>query len=148
MEREYRFDNNPWGVILGLIIFLAVLFGMFWLAGQIMRLLWIIFPLFVIGAALLDYKVIVGYFRWLKKTTKKNLPLGIAAILLSVIGFPVVSVFWFWQAYRNYSLRKQRKSDAGDPLELGEYIDFEELEKREKQKLRDKDKGDGLEGMV
>jgi len=148
MEREYRFDNNPWGVILGLIIFLAVLFGMFWLAGQIMRLLWIIFPLFVIGAALLDYKVIVGYFRWLKRTTQKNLPLGIAAILLSVIGFPVVSVFWFWQAYRNYNRRKQQTSDAGDPLELGEYIDFEELERREEQKVKDKDKRDGLEGMV
>ncbi len=148
MNRDYKFDINPWNVIVGLLIFVVLFLGVFWLARMVFRLLMFLSPFLIIGAAILDYKVIVGYFRWLGMLLKRNTPMGIAAILLSAVGFPLVSAFWFGRALMNYRNRKAQRQEAGEPLELGEYIDFEEIKQREKRKIKQARGGDELDGIV
>jgi len=80
----------------------------------------------LIVALIVDYKVVTGYGKWLVKLTKDNALLGIGAILLTVLGFPLVSLFLLGKAL----LRKRVKDAREEAMQQreGEYIEYEELD--------------------
>jgi hypothetical protein len=119
-------DNSPFGTIIGLLLMALIFVGLFMLAGFIFRILAYLAPALIILALILDYKVVLNYGKWLINTVKRNPVLGIAAIVLTVIGFPLVSAFLAGKAFLTRSAKKGRRQQEGETP--GEYIDFEEVE--------------------
>ncbi|MCB0562659.1 MAG: hypothetical protein KDD09_27095, partial [Phaeodactylibacter sp.] len=83
-------------------------------------------PIMIIAALIIDYKVVLGYLKWLVGLLKENLLLGIGAIVLSVLGFPVLSVFLLGKALFKRQVRKSE--EEGRVSQKGEYIEYEELD--------------------
>ena len=118
--------ENPFGALIGILVFVLGMIGLFYLARFLFRLLYLLSPILLIATLILDYRVVWGYIRWLSQLLKQNTALGIAAILLTFFGFPVVTAFLFGKALLGSRARKiQRERQEEKP---GEYIDFEEID--------------------
>ncbi len=105
------------------VFFLVVLF---FLARFIFRILYFLSPIFLIAALIIDYKVVVNYGKWLVNTVKQNPLLGICAIVLSIFGSPLVSVYLLGRPLFN-----KRIKDVEQEFEkrtTGEIVDFEEID--------------------
>ena len=98
----------------------------------------------LIGALVIDYKVVLNYGKWLVNLFKSNWPLGIGAGLLTFFGFPVIAGFLFVKALLSRKVNNLRQE--AERRHQGEFIEYEELDDtpikrielppiREKQKL-------------
>jgi uncharacterized membrane protein YkvI len=123
-RNEFQFrSNNTWG---GLIVLIVLLVLLFFIARGIFKLLSFVAPILLIAAAIIDHTVIVGSVHWLVKLLKRNVLIGLGAIVLSIVGFPVVSAFLLGRALMNRKVKSMERQArvARD----GELIDYEELE--------------------
>lgn len=120
-----------------LLIAIVALIMLFVVARFIFRILYFLSPFLLIATAIIDYKVITGYVGWLINLTKRNIGLGIAAIIMSLLGFPIVTVGLFGKALLNRQVRqmKQKQHDEVVRPEIGEYVDFEEVKKEPPMRL-------------
>jgi hypothetical protein len=124
--KEFKFGgrSNPLGnlgPLFGLIIFLVI--GYFLITG-LFGLLAKLSPFLLIGAAILDYTVILDYGKFIIKLLKENPLMGLIAILLSIIGYPVLFGFLLFKAYA----RKKVKSFVERvEKEKNKYDDYEEV---------------------
>lgn len=125
----YRFNmpgrNNPnplWSILIGVFFLVAL----FFVARFIFRILYFLSPLFLIAALIIDYKVVVNYGKWLVSLVKKNAVLGIGAIVMSIFGFPLVSVYLAGRALFNKRIKEAEQ--AYETKTQGEVVDFEELD--------------------
>jgi len=151
-RREYKMEStNPWAVVLGLLVFVLILVGLFWIARIFFTLLYYASPFLLLATLFLDRKVILNYIQWLSGLVKRNALLGILAIVLSLVGFPVVSGYLFVRALLNWRLRKMEKEV--ESRQRGEYVDFEELQSPDEldldppsraERRRDEDERDRL----
>ena len=129
MRFEYRSTNkSPLSGIIGLVVLALVLVGLFMLARFIFRILAFLAPVLIIVALILDYKTVLGYGKWLINLVKENPLMGILAIVLTVLGFPLVSAFLAGKAYLNRNVKQAEKEQ--EVQKPGEYIDFEEIEEK------------------
>lgn len=122
IERMIKVSRiNPLFLLLGVAVFFVALF---YLAKGIFTLLSWAFPVFLVGALILDYKVVLGYVKWLFNSLKSNPVFGIVATVLTVLGIPFVSVFLFLRALAS------RGMDPGVAVKntQGDYIPYEEVE--------------------
>lgn len=121
-----------------LLIAVVALILMFVIARFIFRLLYFISPFLLIATAIIDYKVITGYVGWLINLTKRSTGLGIAAIILSLLGFPIVTAGLFGKALLNRQVRKMQQQQRDEVVhpEIGEYVDFEEVKKEREKPMR------------
>lgn len=119
-------SNNPLSALAGLLIFVVVLVALFMLARFVFRILAFLSPALIIAALILDYKTVTGFGKWLIDQVRSNPLLGIAAIVLTVLGFPLVSAFLAGKALLTRNVRKAREEQ--EQQQRGEYIDFEELD--------------------
>lgn len=138
-RREYNFSGfrpgngkSPFNLG-GLLIAIVALIMLFVVARFIFRILYFLSPFLLIATAIIDYRVITSYITWLINMTKRNALLGIGAIVLSIIGFPIVSAGLFGKALFNRQVRQAQKEKQQEMIrpEIGEYVEFEEV-KREK----------------
>ncbi len=126
-EYNYNSNNNsPFGGIVGLIIGVFLIIGLFWFVQFLFRILWAVFPFFLIATAILDYKVLVNYGKWVVKLFQRSWIAGAAIGFLSVVGAPLVTLMLFGRALFNRRV-KQVKGEA-ERQQQGEYTDFEELD--------------------
>ncbi|MFT4566065.1 MAG: Na+-transporting methylmalonyl-CoA/oxaloacetate decarboxylase gamma subunit [Saprospiraceae bacterium] len=122
IERMIKVSRvNPLFLLLGVAVFFVVLF---WLAKGIFTLLSWAFPAFLVGALIINYRVVLGYVKWLFSSLKRNPVFGIIAIVLSVIGIPFVSVFLFMRALATRGMDQSSTSLT----KIGNYIPYEEVE--------------------
>ncbi|NBC07197.1 MAG: hypothetical protein GVY26_08390 [Bacteroidetes bacterium] len=128
---QYRYsfnssNNNPFSTLIGIVLGVLFLLGLFFIARFIFTILYYLSPIMLIVALIVDYKVVTGYGKWLLRLTKDNALLGIGAILLTVLGFPLVSLFLLGKAL----LRKRVKDAQEEAMQQreGEYIEYEELD--------------------
>ncbi len=129
MRFEYRSKNkSPISGIFGLIILALVLVGLFMLARFVFRILAFLAPVLIIVALILDYKTVIGYGKWLVNLVKQTPLMGILAIVLTVLGFPLVSAFLAGKAYLSRNVKQAEKEQ--EPQREGEYIDFEEVDEQ------------------
>lgn len=135
-RREYRFgipDNggrgrspfNFGGILVGIIALILI----FVVARFVFRLLYFLAPILLIATAIMDYRVLLGYGRWIGNMLRQNILLGIGAIVLTIVGFPIVAAGLFGKALLNRQLRKAPPYEQQQqPLvKLGEYVEFEEV---------------------
>lgn len=130
---------NPLVLLLGLIFGLYMIF--WFLKTIVFKVLYFIAPVLIIAALVFNYRVVLGYGKWLMDSFKGSPWFGIIATLLTIVGYPFVSAFL---AYRAYQLRGDiyKKPDS----KQGDYVKFEEIGKddfldikKESKKSRDMD---------
>jgi hypothetical protein len=122
-RNEFQIRSNTWG---GLIVLIGLLILLFFIARGIFTLLSYVAPVLLIATAIIDHKVIIGYVHWLVGLLKRNILIGLGAIVLSVIGFPVVSALLLGRALIN---RKVKDYDRrAQSIHEGELVDYEELD--------------------
>jgi len=148
-RREYRFDknNNPFSSVLGVIFMVLALVALFIVARFMVRILYFVAPVILIAAAIVDYKVIMDYGKWLVRLTKRNTLMGIGSIALSVIFYPFVGIFLLGKAL--FKRRVRQAEEEQRQMQEGEYIDFEdvsddtlELPRMEKSERKEEKKDD------
>ena len=145
MSFRARFDlgkTNPVNLIIGILIMVAVFSGLFKLTQWLFTLLDYVSPLLLIATLISEINGVKDYIQSLGKLVKRNTPLGIAAIALSVVFAPVPIAYLFIKALMKRKVDKfiedQRRIEEGD------LVDFEELESRplkrnETRRLNDDD---------
>src|SRR5262245_46908387 len=76
--------------ILGFIFFVGSLVLLFFIARGIFKILTIASPALIIMALLINYRTVLGYLRFMINLLRRNPFGGIIAIILSIIGFPIL----------------------------------------------------------
>ena len=144
-RQEYSFKGNTLTTIL---VFVLVFAGIYFVAKGVFWFLSLLAPVLLIAALIIDYRVALNYGKWLIQLTRNNLLAGLGAILLSVLGYPIVFALLLGKALINRKLR-QLKQDEQLRRE-GELIDFEEVDSRQhrvelpplREREAEKEKGD------
>jgi hypothetical protein len=126
-------DNKPGGFAQfkswqSLLIMAGVMILIFVVARAFLKLLYFVAPVLIIVTAIINYKVILNYFKNIGNIFKKNPMMGIGAGLLSAFFYPVVIGFLFVQALL---YRKADKIQKEVEQKKGEYVEYEELESHE-----------------
>ncbi len=137
-------NRNPLVSLLVTVAIIACIYfaakGLFWLLNLI------VIPLFII-TLILDYKVVLNYFKWLG-TLVQNSPLsGVAMGALTVMAYPVIVAFLFAKALIVNRFQKIMQNNTGHnnnphqaPQHEDEYIEYEEIKEepieRPKAKVR------------
>jgi 4-amino-4-deoxy-L-arabinose transferase-like glycosyltransferase len=121
-KSEFGLSGNS---IIGAIVMVVALVAIWILAGFIIGLLYKWALLLLIPTAIIDHKVITGYFKWLMRLARKNIGTGLAAIVLSAIGYPFVTLFLFGKALFKRKI-KQVEKEVKKQKE-GEFVEYEEL---------------------
>ncbi len=130
--RQYRYSfnssnsNNPFSTIIGIVLGILFLLGLFYVARFIFTIMYYLSPLMIIAALIIDHRVVVDYGKWLVRQTKSNPVVGVIAILLSVLGFPLVSLFLLGKALLRKKVKDVQKE--AERQREGEFIEYEELD--------------------
>lgn len=123
-------DNTggPFNSIVGILMVVGVILAIYYISSLVFKLLYFISPVLLVATLIIDYKVVVNFGKWLISLIKRNTVLGIGATLLSLVAYPITSVFLLGSALfkrkvnqvrTNYQMQKE-----------GELVDFEEIESR------------------
>lgn len=131
-ERKSPFSLNS-NSIIGAVVGVAVLVGIFIVAKFIFGLMYQYAWLLLIPTALIDYKVITGYFKWLGRLLKGNTTVGLAATVISALAYPFVSIFLFGKAM--FKRKIKQAQEEVQQKEAGEFVDFEEVADEPKLQL-------------
>lgn len=118
--------QSPFSSITAVIIALAVLVVLFFLARFVFNILYYLSPIFLIATLFIDRSVIIDYLKWIRKLFKRDIIIGVGAAVLSIFGFPILSAFLFAKA-----LFKKRVKDAAEEARVrreGRLIEYEEVE--------------------
>ena len=126
---EYRFggnNNSPLSGIVGILVGVLFFIGLFYFLQFLFRLLWILLPVILIITAIIDYKVILGYGKWIVRLFQRNWVTGAIAGFLSIVGAPVVTLFLLGKAL--FQKRIKEAQSAHEERVQGEYVEFEEVD--------------------
>jgi len=122
-QKGFQIKGNSWGAIAILVV---AFIGVFFVARGIFWLLNLVAPILLIAALIIDYKVLINYVKWLVDLTKRNVLIGLVAIVLSIIGYPIVFAFLLGRALMNRKVKEIEKQERAH--REGELVDYEELE--------------------
>lgn len=128
-------NSNSFLRMVGGVIFLGVvLYVLYLFLSSIFTVLSWIAPILLILTAIIDYKVIINYGKMVLNRLQDNLPIGILLVLLTIIGFPVVSGLLFFRALLGRQLINVSGGTMANEVyrqmqkESTEYADYEDLE--------------------
>jgi len=151
-RRNSNTPRNPLGLIVSIGIAVLVLVALFMIARFIFTILMYAAPILLVAALIIDYKTVVNYGKWLIALTKKQTVMGIIAIVLTVVGFPVVAAFLFGKALITNRVKEKNETtqQQEQQAQIGEYIDYEEVEEEkidlsQFERRKDKQPRDGNE---
>ena len=126
MQERRNVNINPLSSIFGVLTIVLVVVGLFYIIGGIGSLLSMIAPVLIIATAIIDYKVLLNYGKWVINLLKKDVLIGIGGILLTVFGFPFVVTFLFVKALLYRKVKKMNKEF--EKSSSGEFLEYEEVE--------------------
>ncbi|MEM9990439.1 MAG: hypothetical protein AAF738_01680 [Bacteroidota bacterium] len=155
-------------MIVGILTIFLLVIGFFYVAKLGFQLLKWIAPALLIATLIINHKVFLNYFLWLKRLFQKSLLSGIGMTLVTIVFHPVVALLLFFRAFFGWRVRKsmgafqeryqqqqenfyqqQQHSpqDARIQPRVGEYVTYEEVEIEEddnskKQKRKSSDAND------
>lgn len=123
-QNEFKIFGRSINLVIGIAFTIIFLMGLFWITNAIFRLLyWNWFVLFLLIATLIvDYKGVVKFLKRIVNLTQRNLPVGLAAILGTAIGYPFVLIYLLGKGLLKKQINQIRKTKKED-----DYIDFEEI---------------------
>jgi predicted membrane protein len=133
-------NRSPFGNIGGIIVVILVLIGLYYMVSGIFWLLYQIAPLMLIGALILNYKVVTDFVKYVWKTLGENPLFGVAMIIFSVFAYPLVFAYLLAKAYTS------RGKELNDENEFEEYedlsenaLDLDDLERNQQEKMENLD---------
>lgn len=91
-------SKGGFNIIPALLIGIVVLFVLFTVAKFVFNILYWLSPVLLIITLFIDHKVVVNYGKWILELMGKNVLLGVGLSLLTIVAFPVVSLFLFGKA--------------------------------------------------
>ena len=106
---EFNMNNrgqSPFGFFVPMLILLIILFAFYYAIKGLFTILSFIAPVLLIATFIIDRNVIFDYFKSLGKMLKDNTLVGILAVVLTIIGWHVVSGFLFGKALLKRSFNK------------------------------------------
>ena len=124
--QQRKVEFNPLNSIGSIIIMIVVMIGIYYIATGIFSFLAFIAPALLIGALIINYKVVTGYGKTLINLLRKNPLMGVLGVLLTVFAFPLVAAFLFGKALLTRKV-KQLQQEA-EKQRYGEFVDYEEVE--------------------
>jgi len=110
--KQYNFGNNrgnPMGPFVPLLFLAIILFLLYFIAKGIFALLYWAAPVLFILALIIDYRVFTDYIKFVINLLKSKPLMGVILILLSIIGYPVLSGFLFFKALMRRQIKKLKK---------------------------------------
>jgi Na+-transporting methylmalonyl-CoA/oxaloacetate decarboxylase gamma subunit len=121
--KEFNFGgkSNPLGSFGVIVVLTVLLVALFFIAKGIFTILSWAAPVLLILTAIFDYAVIKEYGRFIWNLLRTQPLWGIVAVILTIIGFPIVTGFLFFIAYARKSLKNYQKSQ--EP----KYANYEEV---------------------
>jgi len=130
-----KVDINPFNSILSIVFLVAIFIGLYYVATGLFEILSLLAPFMLIGALIINYKVVTNYGKWLLNTLKTNFVRGLIMSILTFVGFPVISGYLLLKAYLSKKVEKiqadfqeRSRPDYADFEEVGDTeMDFEDL---------------------
>ena len=119
------FDRSPVGTIVGIVLFLAVLYVMFSIVGWIITLLYKYSWLILIAALIIDYRVVLGYLKGVKRLFDRNPVYGLIAAVATVAFYPFVFLYFLGMALFKKKVKEAQKE--ADIRRNGKWVDYEEV---------------------
>lgn len=126
MTYRKKIDVNPFNSITSILFLVLVFVGLYWLATGIFKILTVAAPFLLIATLIIDYKIVLGYGKWLWNLLLKNPLMGIGGILLTFFGFPIIAGFLLVKALLYRKVNKIK--EEFDTQQNGELIDYEEID--------------------
>jgi len=123
---QRKIDINPFNAIGAILMLILVFWGLSLAFSLIFKVMAWAAPFLLIGAAIVDYTVITDFVKWIVRMLKENPLMGIAGILLTFFGFPIIAGFLFGKAVLRKKVRKM--ASKYDEEVNGKVVDFEEVE--------------------
>ena len=140
---SFNSSRSIGGVVVAIFFFVLL----FFLARGVFQLLSYAAPFLLVATLIINYRVVVSYGRWLINLLQRNPLGGLLAVILTLVGFPVVSAFLFIKALflrkltsaseqfrqefqqNNAGFRndKIKTKDDDEPNNESEYIQYEEI---------------------
>src|SRR5688572_28413593 len=114
--------------IFGFIFLVLILVALFFISKGIFKLLALAAPVLIIGALIINYRTVINYFKFVLSLVQRSPLAGILVILLSIVGFPILSGVLFAKAL--FDRRIRRLHQAHELQRRGEYVEFEEVAPR------------------
>lgn len=111
--------------IIGFIVMVAILALLFFVAKGVFTLLAYAAPVLILLALLINYKTIVNFLKFAWNLLRRNPLSGILLIVLSVIGFPILSGILFGKSILDRKISKLRQ--AHQAQREGEFVEYEEV---------------------
>ncbi len=128
-QKSPNLNGNPVNSIVGIVLMIVFLIGMFYVAQFVFRILYFLAPFMLIATLIINYRVVTGYLQWVLALVKRNPVMGIGAGILTVLGFPIISAFLLVKA-----LMLKKVDQAQEQARIrreGELIDYEEVDSEE-----------------
>ena len=125
MNRQTQGFSLRMNGIIGFLVMIAVIAVIFFIAKGIFKILYFAAPVLILLALIINYKTVLGYFRWLFGLFKRSILTGIIAVILTIIGYPVVCGLLFGKAILDRKVRKLQQRHRAE--REGELVDFEEV---------------------
>ena len=132
-NRQYSYQSKGGGfnIIPALLIGIVVLFVLFTVARFVFSLLYYLAPILLIITLFLDYKVVVNYGKWIWNMMGRNVLLGVGLAILTLVGFPVVSLFLFGKAM--FKKKVKEMTQQFEEKTQGEFVEYEEVAPEEEE---------------
>lgn len=128
-QGSFSFGNNngrgPFSSIVGILVAIGVFIALFWFLQILFEILWYLTPVMLVATAIIDHKVILGYFGWLGRLFRRNPLYGILAGGLSIVGAPVVALVLLGRAFLGKKVREIQQDM--EQKQQGEFVEYEEV---------------------
>ena len=124
-RKEFKVAGKPINLVIGILVLVVFIIGLLNLASFLFWIFRVIAPILIIATAIIDFKVITNYGKWILNMFQKNPIAGIAAGVGTLVGYPLVAAFLFAKALFKKQLIETGKKEKDD-----EFINFEELDSK------------------
>lgn len=134
MNTSYRGSSGGgFNLIWSMLIGIVVLYLLFTLARFVFELLYYVSPLLLIATLIIDHKVVVNYGKWVWNMMGRNVLYGVGLVLLTIVAFPVVSLFLFGKALFKRKVKSMQQQF--ETRTQGEFVEYEEVDPEPKVRI-------------
>lgn len=137
IHKQYNFggSNNPLGSYGGLVILILFFVLLYFVAKGIFTILSFAAPVLFLASLLIDYTATIDFFKFIVRLFKNNVLVGILAVLLVVVGYPIVAGFLFFRSIIRRKLKGM--NEEMKQRQEGQYADYEILEENVEESVEE-----------
>ncbi len=125
-RRNFETVTNPFNAIASVLVMVLLVLGLFYLAQFILKLLWWVAPIVFIASLIIDHRVFLNYAHWVGGLLRNRTLMGVAILILSLVGFPFLALYFLGKALFRRKVRQAQEESR--VRREGELIDYEELD--------------------